>query len=80
MTKRIGEKLGLYTDIGNVQIRTWNRCAMFFRAAQEGGVGEAQHYLQRLDDIGRKQTTNMLESIRDRGYTTVRREVLETHQ
>ena len=80
MTKKVSEKLSLYSDIANVQIRTWNRCAMVFRAAEEGGAEEAQSYLKRIDDIGRKQVSNMLGAIRDRGYTTIRREVLSTHQ
>lgn len=78
MTKPISEKLSTYSDIKNVNIRTWNRCAMFFRSAQDGGTKEAMEYLGRLDDIGSKQTRNMLADIRDRGYTTVRKEVMET--
>lgn len=71
------DKLPLFYDIKNVQVRTWNRCAMFFRAAKEG-LAEADHYLKRLDDIGRQQVKNMLKDIRDQGYTQVRRSVVES--
>lgn len=69
------ESLSTFDDIQNQRVRTWNRCAMWFRAGQKGGLASANLYLKGLDEQGLQQVAAMLNDIKTRGYTTVRREV-----
>ncbi len=70
------DKLLTFEDIQNKKVRTWNRCAMWFRAGAQGGLAAAGLYLKGLDEAGAAETVAMLKDIQQRGYTTVRREVV----
>ncbi len=70
----------LFNDVNNIRLRTWNRCAAFFSIFEDHGKAMAQSYANQLDDVAKKQMTNMLAEIREQGYGTVRQSVIKSHK
>jgi len=66
----------LFNDVESVRLRTWNRCAMYLNSRRDGGEKLAEAYLSKIDDIGRQQISRMMAEIRERGYETVKRELI----
>ncbi len=68
----------LFTDITNVHLQAFNRCATFFNIIQDVGLAEAQDYARQFDELARRRMYKMLEDIRDRGYNMVKQEVISS--
>lgn len=64
-----------FDDIQDAALRTWNRCAVAFNLASDKGPEASEKYLNKFDDISKKQMYIMFEYIKMKGYETVKREI-----
>lgn len=69
-----------WNHITNVKLRSWNRCATFWNISKMHDIDTAKAYISRLDDISKQQVKNLFNEIRERGYESVRREVVSNSQ
>lgn len=69
----------LFSDIEDVKLRTWNRCAIIFNLMADRGVDAAQNYAKQLDEDSRKQVYGMFDCIKKFGYDAVRKQIKVLH-
>ena len=66
----------LFNGLTNTNLQAWNRLAVYFNIISAVGMEEAKSYLQKFNDFDRQRIKGVAERVKQRGYTTVRREVL----
>lgn len=57
-----------FNDVENLDMRTWNRCAMTFNIASDHGREQATKYTEQFNDIDKQHMRNMFVEIRENGY------------
>ena len=67
-----------YAQIEDPKIRAWNRCATFYNIMQDRSRQEAESYIQQFNDFDKAHIRNLTREIKERGYTTVRRDIISS--
>jgi len=65
----------LFDDVGDVKLRTWNRCTTFFNIKTNFGEEKAREYADKFTKEVKKQMLGMFSYIANKGYGEVRREI-----
>lgn len=66
----------LFNSLENVNLQAWNRLAVYFNIISAAGTEEAKKYVGKFNDFEKIRIKNLMKDIQERGYNTVRREVL----
>lgn len=64
-----------FESVSNVKLRAFNRLAIFWNVTRDQGQDSGKDYLEHFDDIARAHVRSIMQEIKDRGYTTVYREL-----
>ena len=65
-----------FNEVQDVELRTWNRCAVFFNLIKDSGFVAARGYAGGFDDISLEQMKRMLSAIKNEGYEEIKRRVI----
>lgn len=72
--------LNKFNNIVSIELRTWNRCAVYFNLMKDGGIECACRYLKSLDKQGISDMKIMWTSIVERGYDATKAAVVKNER
>ena len=65
-----------FNNIENIDLRTYNRCVLFFNIIKDVSAQSAKNYLASLDDISKRHCSEFMSIIQEQGFSVVRKKVL----
>lgn len=67
----------LFNDVQDPALRTWNRAAVMFNLTADRGLEVARQYMEKLDDVSKKQVYAMLNVVAAQGYEKTKQKVIK---
>jgi len=64
----------LFTDIKDVRLQTWNRCAIVFNLMADRGQEAVTQYVNQFGPDDKQRIKNMFSLIEKYGYDTIRKQ------
>jgi hypothetical protein len=69
-----------FNETTNLDLQTWNRCAMFFNIAGDHGRDEAKKYSAQFNDADKQRMRDLFVEIREKGYEKTRARINRDNQ